>query len=704
MPDGPSVTARIGRWSFRHRWIVLGIWLIAVVGGLLASGLVFSGLSDGNGPKSMESVHANAVSDAADTTGQTLVGILPHTGPKVAAVVSDLRRVPGVTDVTTAIGADGTTVAVRVTLTKNAADTTTSLVTGELRTLGPNVLVGGGTLVSDQADAQAQTDLSKAEAISLPITLVILVIVFGGLIAAGLPVFAAVVSIAGSLGVLLGFMQFTDIGSDAVTVITLLGLGLSIDYGLLLVARYKEELAFGHDPETAIGRAWATAGRTIVFSGLTVAAALSGMLVFGVSALSALGAAGVSITLVAMIVGLTLTAAMIGFAKRRIKPSKRTPDRHGIFTKLARGVQRRPLLVALTTTAVLLAGGLPILSTKVSLDNVDGLPRSLESVRALDVLAAQYGASETDPITVVAQGTATQLDRWATTITDVPGVTGVKPAQQLNASVATIEIDTAGKPEGPTALHVVDVLRAHRPPGMASWVTGDAAMHRDLMNRIWDRLPYAIALTLLVMFVLLFAMTGSVVVPIKAIAMNLVSLTATFGALVAIFQHGLFAGVLHTTTVSGLSPYVVVSVFAFAFGLSMDYEVFLLARIKEYVDRGEPTAAAVRHGLQGSGRIITSAALLMVVVFGCFVTGRIDNVQQIGLGLAIAVAIDATLVRCVLVPATMTLLGRVNWWAPPWLGRTRDRFGLDHYLDESSYASESSPEPAATPESADSRA
>jgi RND superfamily putative drug exporter len=264
----------------------------------------------------------------------------------------------------------------------------------------------------------------------------------------------------------------------------------------------------------------------------------------------------------------------------------------------------------------------------------------------------------------------------------LPGVTRVHPVDQVSPGLATVDIDTSGDPEGATARHVVDLIRDQRPVGVQSWVTGDAALHRDIMGLIWDRLPYAVGLTLLAMIVLLFAMTGSLVVPIKAGMMNLVSLAATFGVLVAVFEHGLLASLLHTTTVSGISPFVIVTVFAFAFGLSMDYEVFLLARIKEHVDRGETTEVAVRRGLQHSGRIITSAALLMVVVFSCFVTGRIGNVQQIGFGLAVAVAIDATLVRCVLVPAMMTLLGRANWWAPRWLVRTRSRLGFDRYLGE----------------------
>jgi RND superfamily putative drug exporter len=703
-----TLTARIGRWSFRHRWSVAAIWLIAVVAGALAAGPVFAGLKDDNGPASLESVQGINQINAADPSAGTVVGIVSGVNPHsatvraaVAATTTQLRRIDGVASVSApVVAADGRGLAIDVKLTKlsdDAQQQTDDAVAAALHELGPplhaSVLVGGGPLVDDQANAQAQKDLSGAEELSLPITLLILIVVFGGIIAAGLPVLAAVVSIAASLSILLIFSKLTSLDSDAVTVITLLGLGLSIDYGLLLVARYRDELAAGFEPIDAIGRAWATAGRTILFSALTVAAALSGMLVFGVTALSALGAAGVSITLVAMLVSLTFTAALLRIAGRRVRPSKRAArraltssgdlDRGGFFAGLATAVQRRPLVTALATGLVLIAAGLPILGMTTRMDNVDGLPRSLESVRAMDVQAAQYHQPTSTAVTVVARMDVARLNAWAATIRSTAGITRVHPAQAVGAHLASVDIDTTGTTEGATALRVVDVLRAHRPAGVQSWVTGDAALHKDVMTLIWHRLPYAIGLTLLAMIVLLFAMTGSLVVPIKAVLMNLISLSATFGALVAIFEHGVFAGLLHTTTVIGMSPFVIVTVFAFAFGLSMDYEVFLLARIKEQVDRGAPTEVAVRRGLQNSGRIITSAALLMVVVFSCFVTGRISNVQEIGLGLAIAIAVDATLVRCVLVPATMTLLGRANWWAPAWLARGRKRLGLDRYLTES---------------------
>jgi RND superfamily putative drug exporter len=294
---------------------------------------------------------------------------------------------------------------------------------------------------------------------------------------------------------------------------------------------------------------------------------------------------------------------------------------------------------------------------------------------------------------VVARTDASTLDTWAQRWTGRPGVARVYPAEQVGPNLSTVDIDATGDPQGGTARQLVNQVRADRPAGVQSWVTGDAAVLNDLMGLILHRLPWALGITLLAMALLLFAMTGSVVVPVKAIAMNVVSLGATFGVMDAVFLHGFLAGTLHTLVVGGMDPFVIVSVFAFAFGLSMDYEVFLLARIKEYVDHGVPTAIAVRRGLQRSGRIITSAALLMVIVFSCFITGRIGTVQQIGLGLAVAVAIDATVVRCVLVPATMTLLGRWNWWAPGWLHRVHARIGLGERV----LPPAPEPAPAATP-------
>jgi RND superfamily putative drug exporter len=272
------------------------------------------------------------------------------------------------------------------------------------------------------------------------------------------------------------------------------------------------------------------------------------------------------------------------------------------------------------------------------------------------------------------------LDSYAAAFADDPAVVAVLPAKAVGSQISSVAFRVTGDGQTPADRALVDRLRAARPAGLTggvdTWVTGDAAVLNDLISLIMDGLPAAAAVTLLAMMVLLFAFTGSVVVPVKAILANLVSLGATLGVMTAVFVWGWGSGPLDTLTVGGLNPFIVVVIFAFAFGLSMDYEVFLLGRVREYVEAGMDTDAAVRRGLQHTGRVITSAALLMVIVFGCFAAARMGNIEQIGLGLAVAVLIDATIVRCLLVPATMTLLGRRNWWAPPALRRLHDRFGL----------------------------
>jgi RND superfamily putative drug exporter len=727
-----TFVARVGRWCFRHKWTVLAIWLVAVAVGAVCAGPVFNSLTNNRGPSTLESVEGGNQLNQANTSAGTVVAVVSGVDPDAADVrqavttaANDLARIQGVSSVVTPYGQlpaaqaaamiakdhRGLVIQARLgQLTGGAVTSTTDAVAARMHALGADlgpqasVLVGGANLVNRQANAQAQRDLSTAEDLSLPITLVILVVVFGGILAAGVPVLGAVVAVAGSFGLLLAFSKVTSLDSNAVTVVTLLGLGLSIDYGLLLVARYREELVAGHEPAEAVARAWSTAGRTIVFSGLTVAAALSSMLVFGLAGLSALGAAGISIALVSVVVAMTFTAALLGLFGRRIRPSRRSiarlerrqarhGDESGFFAGLARAVQRRPLVTAVATSALLLAAGLPLLSMVVVVDDLDGVPKSLESVKVLDVLADQYGVARSNSVVVVARTDPATLDGWARRFAGTPDVQRVHPAEAVLPGLSRVNLDPVGPVEGPAALRLLDAVRADRPPAAQSWVTGDAAFHRDIVGLILSRLPWALGLAVGAMMVLLFAMTGSVVAPIKAVVMNVVSLGASFGVLNAVFEHGVLAGFLHTTTVSGITPFILVGVFAFAFGLSMDYEVFLLARIKENVDHGVANDEAVRRGLQRSGRIITSAALLLVVVFSCFLVGRIGNVQQIGLGLAVAVAVDATLVRCVLVPATMTLLGRFNWWAPRPLARLHRRLGLDRHLAEGP-STVDAPEPA----------
>jgi putative drug exporter of the RND superfamily len=410
----------------------------------------------------------------------------------------------------------------------------------------------------------------------------------------------------------------------------------------------------------------------------------------------------VSIAAVAMVTALTFTAALLGAFRRWIRPSRRAMRRVarygdaaeiGFFARVSRLVQRRPLSVALATAALLLAAGAPLLTTTVKLPGLAQIPRSLESAQVADELDSRFGMVQTPAVTVVARTDTGTLDAWAARWADDPVVLRVQPARAVDAGLSTVDLDVRGDSQGGAAQRLVERVRADRPPGVASWVTGDAAVLVDFERLLLAGLPWAIGVSVLAMVVLLFAMTGSLVVPVKAVLANVISLGAAFGVMNAVFEHGWLSGPLHTLTVGGLDPFVIVIVFAFAFGLSMDYEVFLLGRIKEYVDRGWDTDTAVRRGLQHTGRTITSAALLMVVVFGCFAGARMGSIEEIGLGLSVAVLVDATIVRCLLVPATMTLLGRWNWWAPAPLRRLHERIGLrEHRLPDGAVGAEPAPD------------
>ncbi|GGM47393.1 putative membrane protein [Micromonospora sonchi] len=707
--------AAVGSWCFRHRWLVVSLWLVAVLGGALASGPVFSRLADATASGSTESAEGLRRIAAGTADGGQILALVdgvdvPSSGVRdvVNRLVDDLGQNPAVLRVdppyaqtpqaARQIAADRRALIVTIVLksadpaAKSAVidDLTVQLhsVEQKLRAAGQQsavVKVGGNAALNRETNRAVQSDVQRAELISLPITLLVLIVVFGGIVAASMPVLAAVVSMAGSMLLLLGFSTFVDLDQNVVTVTTLLGLGLSIDYGLLLVARVREELLSGVPVESAVSRAWATAGRTIMFSALTVAGALTGLLAFEVTQLRALAAAGISIAVVAMLTALTFTAALLGLVGRWIKPSRHrqrrvaagaASDERGFFAALSRLVQRRAGVVAALTVALLLLAGSPLLGAVIKFPQLENLPDSIEAKQVATALQDRFNVAQRPAVRVVATGDAAGLQRWATGWAADPAVAAVGVAQPISDTLASVQFEVKGEPQGAEAQGLVHRLRSDRPDSGQSWVIGDTAVLVDTLSVIRKALPLGIAITVLAMLVLLFAMTGSVIVPIKAVLANAVSLGATFGVMVAVFEHGYLAGPLNMLVVGGLDPFVIVIVVAFAFGLSMDYEVFLLGRIKEYVEAGHDSDTAVRRGLQQTGRIITSAALLMVIVFVCFASGRTGSVQQLGLGLTLSVLVDATIVRCLLVPATMTLLGGANWWAPQPLRRLHERFGL----------------------------
>jgi RND superfamily putative drug exporter len=569
---------------------------------------------------------------------------------------------------------------------------------------GSSAQVGGGTLLITAITGQVEKDLVKGELIALPISLLVMVLVFGGFVAAGMPIMGAIASIGGALASLLAFSYFIDLDASVVNVVTVMGLGLCIDYGLLIVSRYREELRKRLEVRTtrstrpaqtdALVATMGTAGRTVLFSAITVAISLSGLMLFQAEIFRAIGAAGVSVVVVALLVALTLVPALLTLAgARMLKPGvmskvpvlKRLVNKlgdvapeEGFFSRLARWTQRRPWLVAIGVLAVLGLLAVPALRLEMRSSGEQLLPPGSPDRVFFDTLAEQYPSFGIPSVQVVGQTEPANMTDLAQDIAELPGVELVTPPRPVGADHAVISVFmTDPDPGNPQARDVVNQVRDNR-PDYPIWVTGQTAHLMDFTHAIGQQAPSAIAVVIVATFVLLFLLTGSILVPIKALLINVVSLGASLGVLVLIFQDGRFESFLNFESVGGIEAIIPILVVALGFGLAMDYEMFLLSRIKEFKDKGLTNNEAVVAGLQRSGRIITSAALIVVLVFGGFALGDLLVIKETGIALAVAVAIDATLVRCLLVPATMTLLGEWNWWAPKPLRRLHNKLGLRH--------------------------
>ncbi len=718
--DGEALVAlhQVTGFCIRRRWTVVAVWLAVLVGGLAGAGELFGRLDDGGAAaSSSESARASARLAALSPAGASVVAVadgLPVTDPGlragVARVTAALRSMPEVLAVTDGISSpdprlvatDGRAVAVTVTLHKGLHEAfrpTVDRVAAELRTLpAPRVLLGGETLQDREMSAQAEADLVRAELLSLPVVLVLLLVVFGGFVAAGLPLLVALVGVAGALGVLLGVSTVLDLSPYAVNVVTMLGLGLAVDYALLVVSRFREERGLRPDagiPELVHVTA-ATAGRTVAFSGLTVAVALAALLVFDDPFLRSMAAGGIGVVLADVAAALTLLPAVLALVGRRIRGRVPSTDRRGVFVVVARAVRRRPVVVTLWVGAALALLAVPFAGVRYADADARSLPPSSQARQLATLAETRFGeGAGTDPLVVVATRPVTTSERqalsaWVEQVRALPGVVAAVPRALPVDVPPVLDVTPQGRSQGEVARSLVASVRA-LPSPVPVEVTGDAARLVDRQQSLADRAPWAVAILLGATFVLLFLFTGSLIVPLKALVMNTLSLGAAFGALVWVFQDGHLAHWIGTEALGAIDLQTPLLVLAIAFGLSMDYEVFLLSRIQEQWRATGDNALAVERGLQASGRIVTSAALLLVVVFAGFVAGGFAPVKQVGLGLTLAVVLDATVVRMLLVPATMTLLGRLNWWAPAPLARWHARHGLRE--EPASVL----PEPALTP-------
>ncbi|MER5944350.1 MMPL family transporter [Streptomyces sp. NPDC001928] len=585
------------------------------------------------------------------------------------------------------------------------------------------VRAGGVAAVGNDMSTQVVEDLELAELIAIPLTLILLLFVFGSVVAALLPLTIAVIAILGSFAELSLLADVTSVSNTATNLTTALGLGLGIDYGLLMISRFREQLATGASVEDAVRATVHTAGRTVAFSASTVAAALAALLVFPQYFLRSFGFAGVGVVAIAAVSALFVMPPLLVVLGHRVNkgqmPWAKTANvttRVSIWARLARTVMRRPALTALPVLAVLLVAASPLLGITFGTPDERVLPKDAESRQVSATLQKNFNGSDNAALQIVIGRNVGQnvdkalLDTYADQLSQLKGVVRVETStgtythgQESAAGPGSanlsrpdgqrISVVSSLTPKSDAAQSLVGDVRALTPPpGTHPLVGGIDAELVDTKHSINGQIPLAIGLVVLTTFVLLFLFTGSIVQPLRALALNAITLVATLGIMTWIFQDGHLSSLLGFTA-QPMEMAMTVLMFCIVFGLSMDYEVFVTSRIKELHDQGEDTESAVTNGLGHTGRIVTAAACLLAVSFFAFGTSKLSFMQMFGLGSGLAILIDAVAIRGVLVPAAMRLLGGSAWYAPGFLRRFHSRFGL----------SESAPEPAAAREPAVSR-
>jgi putative drug exporter of the RND superfamily len=565
---------------------------------------------------------------------------------------------------------------------------------------GPvRVQVGGGNAIGVDIGDQVGSDLAIAESIAVPIILVLLVVVFGSVVAALLPLAIGILAVLGTFALLAVLGSVTDVSVFAINLTTALGLGLAIDYALLMVFRFREELEAGHDTVEAVARTVQSAGRAIVFSGLTVAVALGALTVFPLFFLRSFAYAGVGVVVIAMASAIVVLPALLAVLGRRVNSLrlpwvKRSPSSASPFWgKVASVALRRPFLAGAPVVLVLVAAAIPLLGVQFGTPDDRVLTTASETRRVGDVLRAEFPSDDAKALQLVTRdpADATTTGDYALALSRVPGVAsvtastgtftdgrGVGPGNPMNASdtgVQRLTVLSTYDPHSTEGQGLVAAVRAVPTAGMDVLTSGNAAQLVDSKDAIGSRLPLAAGLILVSTFVLLFLFSGSVWQPLRALLFNVLGLSATLGLLVLVFQEGWLSGWLGFTPLP-LDTAMLVLLFCIVFGLSMDYEVFVLSRIKETHDHGAGLHESVTHGLSRIGRLVTMAAVLLAVSLLAFGTSGVSFIQMFGIGSGLAILVDATLIRGILVPVGMRVLGKAAWWSPPLLRRVHDRVGL----------------------------
>ncbi|MBO3743487.1 MMPL family transporter [Actinoplanes flavus] len=691
-----SVFERLAGWSYRHRWPALLLWVLVLAGVTAGAGIAGDDYhNDFSLPGAPSQQAQDVLADRAPTrAGATLEIVVqdpagaerPATRAAVDDMLARIRSLPHVADAAKpeAVSADGTityaTVALDVTAEAMPAEASRKIIEAA-QVPGLTVEVGG-----EAARAAEEAEGGAAEGAGMLAALIILVFLFGSLLAASLPIVIAVFAVGSAIGLVTLASHVATVADFTAPLLILVGLGVGIDYALLVFSRFRSELTAGADRETAVRTALDTAGRTVFFAGTTVILALLGLVSLGIGALQGVAVALAVTVLVTMLAALTLLPALLGLFGARLERTlrKRRRPEGRIWRHWSDAVGRRPWPIAIVTLGVLLVLSAPVLDMRLGFADAGSDAASKTSTKAYELLATGFGPGFNGPLVIVvdaaghpAEAAAHAVQRAVTT---TPGIAAtLPPIPAPGGDVATVIAYPASAPQDEATGELVGTLRddvlpaVARESGATVLVGGPTAAVIDFSDAVAARLPLFVAVVVGLSALLLLVVFRSLLIPLKAAVLNLLSVGAALGVVILVFQEGAFG-----IPPGPIEAYVPVMIFAIIFGLSMDYEVFLLARMHEEWERTRDAAGAVREGLATTGRVVTAAAAIMIVVFGAFLMSPDRMLQQFGLGLAVAVLVDAVIIRCLLLPALMHLFGPRAWWLPSPLAHRLPRLALEY--------------------------
>jgi RND superfamily putative drug exporter len=690
-----SLFERWGRTVTRYKWLVVVTWL-AGLAALLAAMIAFKGayvtkfsVPGAESDRAAALLKARFPAQGSANAEIVFVADTPFDDPAIAQRIDDIvaqaKKLPGVSDVAAAptISADGKIAFVAVQYTDATESQAKALVALVDRSGGDGLRIEAGGRVVEHAE---RNGLGSTELIGVSAAAIILLIAFGSIVAMGVPIVTALFSLGGSLAVIGIVARFMDMTEFTPSFASMIGLGVGIDYCLLVITRYREQLHSGHTVEESVTIAVNTSGRSVLFAGTVVIIAMLGLTLMGIPFIAAMGVAAAIVVVLSVLTALTLLPAVLAIVGTKVDALgvpmfRSTEGNHegSVWFSLSIAIQRRPLWFIAGGGAILLVLAIPLFSMTASFTDAGNNAPSTHSRRAYDLLKQGFGVGFNGPLTIVADtqaGGGDKIDALVGVLSSADGVSHVDPPRKSPSGDTTvITVYPSTSPQDSKTNELVHRLREQVIPPVTAgaplqvYVTGSTASIIDVSDKISSRMPLFFAMVIGLSFVVLTIVFRSLFVPLKAALMNLLSIGAAYGALVAVFQWGWLAGPLGVKTTGPIEVFLPMMMFAILFGLSMDYEVFLVSRIREEYLKGSDNSKAVAMGLSSTARVITSAALIMIAVFGSFILGDERVIKEFGFGLAIAIFLDATIVRLMLVPSFMELMGSLNWWLPPFLDR-----------------------------------